>query len=452
MVVGDGTQGFTDNTVPGSLLDVISLFHGTTLPTAGTNKIPQYGLFLKTDTGLIYENTGSLATPVWTLRVLAGGDLLPYLKISTTIGDYSQPASAVASSENITSPTFSDDFTADTNWTPSGSGQAYDAGNDEWDFTSPNTNGAMYCYRDLTGAEISGDFYFQCKIRFDALAAADGCGVDSHFIGLSDITTTQGTNVSQDAIGIFFWNNDVILVNANNAAPNAVSPSNNVLTTGTFYFRMYRNGTTVYVDIADNINFSSPIYSANATVAGTGLRYMHLYSHHTNSGACGAGTTTYSIDDVIFVNGTYVYNYFPASNSVDNQTATKWKSNSEANPRIYVDLTSNREIVGLALNIDKTTTTVTSLKIRASTDTTFTDGENIVYINLTDFTDDTWRFLVNNFLSDNRRYVQIYANETGVLAINEIKVRYGVSDLLKILDHRHKTRIVDSADSFVDSN
>lgn len=137
----------------------------------------------------------------------------------------------------------------------------------------------------------------------------------------------------------------------------------------------------------------------------------------------------------------------------DDNTGTEWISLSEANPNFYIDLSgSAREIVGVALNIDKTNTTVTSLKIRASTDTTFTDGETIAYVNISDFTDDTWRFLANNFLTTNCRYVQIYANEAGVLAINEIKVRYGVSDTNKILGLRVGTRVVSVADSFVDSN
>lgn len=62
----DGTDVFTSNVVAGDKLDKVGVWHGTTLPTSPTNKIPTDGLFFKTDTGILFHNTGTLASPVFT--------------------------------------------------------------------------------------------------------------------------------------------------------------------------------------------------------------------------------------------------------------------------------------------------------------------------------------------------------------------------------------------------
>ena len=59
----DGTDTITGNPVAGAKLDRTLLWHGTTLPTNPTNEVPANGLFLKTDTGILYENTGTIHAP-----------------------------------------------------------------------------------------------------------------------------------------------------------------------------------------------------------------------------------------------------------------------------------------------------------------------------------------------------------------------------------------------------
>ena len=131
---------------------------------------------------------------------------------------------------------------------------------------------------------------------------------------------------------------------------------------------------------------------------------------------------------------------------------TGWLSTSEANPNAYYDFSSDREIVSLRITLNTTSTNLTAIKIRASTDTSFNDAENVAYINVSDFTSVTARYIAINFLSSNRRYVQVYGVGTGILGVNTLSARYGVTDLIKILTHKHKTRNVSAADSFVDSN
>lgn len=70
MTVYDGTDTFSgDKGVSSARLNKTVLWHGDTLPTAGNNEVPTNGLFLKTNTGIVYENTGTLGSPTWTIRI-----------------------------------------------------------------------------------------------------------------------------------------------------------------------------------------------------------------------------------------------------------------------------------------------------------------------------------------------------------------------------------------------
>ena len=66
----DGTSGIKGDQVTGDKLDRTRMWHGTTLPTNPTNEVPSNGLFLKTDTGAFYENTGTIGSPVFEILAL----------------------------------------------------------------------------------------------------------------------------------------------------------------------------------------------------------------------------------------------------------------------------------------------------------------------------------------------------------------------------------------------
>lgn len=83
MTIYDGTDVFTGNNVTGAKLDSVSMWHGTTLPTAGSNQVPANGLFFKTDSGLIYENTGTLASPTWTQVSSSGVEFNEFTSATT---------------------------------------------------------------------------------------------------------------------------------------------------------------------------------------------------------------------------------------------------------------------------------------------------------------------------------------------------------------------------------
>lgn len=115
----------------------------------------------------------------------------------------------------------------------------------------------------------------------------------------------------------------------------------------------------------------------------------------------------------------------PASNAIDDNLATYWESNSEVNPAIYVDMSASTTTSNLAV-YPNTATTETEIKIQSSTDAVaWTDKRTITYSNLTEA---AWNYIRFNITT--ARYWRIYGNSgnAGVMAIDEIKVLDAVSD------------------------
>ena len=115
MTEQDGTQGITGETLKGSQLDTICLYHGDTLP-GGSNDVPQNGIFLlETLDGSnkkgIYEQTNATkSTPTWVLRLSEAGDIFG----SGEDGDATNPA---APTQDPTIVQYNDlTFTTNTTW------------------------------------------------------------------------------------------------------------------------------------------------------------------------------------------------------------------------------------------------------------------------------------------------------------------------------------------------
>jgi len=125
----------------------------------------------------------------------------------------------------------------------------------------------------------------------------------------------------------------------------------------------------------------------------------------------------------------------PASNAVDDNTATYWESTSETNPAIYVDMTSSTTTSNFAV-YPNTLTTETEIKIQSSTNASdWTDKRTITYSNLTEA---AWNYIRFNLTT--ARYWRIYGNsgDAAVLAIDEIKVLDAVSDTDVRTLHGHR--------------
>lgn len=401
---------------------------------------------------ILYERNA--ANTAWSV---VGADLKPYLTLSTTIGDYTSPNASTASS-TYTTATFTDDGTSYADQT------AYDAvwvssdtavirgspTNDRIEQVIASDGTENYIYYDLGSALSDSAFVFRFSIN-----KVTTSGTFNIRVGLS--SNSSGHATAQDGLFLAFASGNIYAEDCDGVDLDSGTLNITDVTQAdgvTYYYEISRTSATQFLlkAFTDSSYTTQTGTTETVTIASTvqSLRYIKITERPINN----ATTATIYIDDFEIHNGITSVTSYAAANVYDGSTSSQWRSTSSNNPNIYVDLSgSAREIVGLAINLDRTTTTATSLKIRASTDTSFDDTENIAYLNVTDFTDDTWRYIANNFLPTNCRYIQIYANENScVLAINEIKVRYGVSDGVKILGHKHRTRTTTSSDSFVDSN
>lgn len=384
------------------------LWRGTALPVGAANKVPYKGAFLLVDSlsapttaDWYIQTSTTLSSPSFVKLPSSGG--LPYLTLSTTIDDYTSPNAAVSSSSD----------------------------------TAP------------------------------ALLIVDNAGTTN----IATLRATGDTRVAQSITDAALRNTDIssvkVWLKKNNSPTGTVSlvirkiSDDNIVGTfdNTFDPSEITTGYTQF-EFTSAAGITTPNESYRISIEFDGGDASNWIQVEGSSSSVYADGALWTYDPTTWTEGStdvrmeFVYLASDSTASVyDDNTDTYWKSDSEASPAIYVDLSgSAREIVGIALNINKTETTITAIKIRASTDTSFSDAENIAYVNISDFTENTWRFLANNFLADDRRYVQFIGVGTGILAIYGIKVRYGISDLIKILTHQHRTRTVDSADSFVDAS
>ena len=103
----------------------------------------------------------------------------------------------------------------------------------------------------------------------------------------------------------------------------------------------------------------------------------------------------------------------------DNNTATKWTSNSENNPNVYVDMGSALNLCAIAIYWDSTGTE-TEIKIQSSANaTTWTDKRKITASNLTNGAWNYYRFNI----AGGARYIRVYGTGTSkTLSIWEIKI------------------------------
>lgn len=101
-----------------------------------------------------------------------------------------------------------------------------------------------------------------------------------------------------------------------------------------------------------------------------------------------------------------------------------WVSSAEANPAVYYDVTGSAiNLLGIAIYLNAATTE-TEIKIRCSADTTFTSGETVRTILVSNLTAGAWNYI--RFNLKNRRYIQIYGSSgaSKILAVSLAKTLY----------------------------
>ena len=198
--------------------------------------------------------------------------------------------------------------------------------------------------------------------------------------------------------------------------------------------------------VASSITGTSVTYSAGGAGAGnaSGVNPGDGASG-TNSGGSARGTGSNGIVVIRFLVGaitatggtittsggytihtfttssTFVVTATGAGKAIDDNTATKWTSNSETNPNIYVDMGSALNLCAAAFYFDSTDTTNTEILIQSSADaSTWTTKRTITKSNLTNGAYNFYRFNI----AGGARYIRFYGNSAGstVLSIWEIKI------------------------------
>lgn len=394
--VREGTESF--NEVSAQVLGETCVYIGTALPTGSANKVVQYGKFLLVDslsaptTATWYVQTSAtLSSPNFVeIPSVTGGDELPYFPLSTTIGDYTTPSSATATS----------------------SVSSYDSAT-VVDNAGTTDGIALRSTNDIRGAELITDSSKRNKAIKDVKVI------------LKKLNSPTG-NISC-----------VIRKSSDNSVVGTLSGvvAAGSVTTSYVQYTFTHSGNPV---ITPNENF----YISIEFSGGNATNYILIQTN--SSDVYANGTMWRWTSSWVSVSGDMRMEYttgeeHPVGHVYDTSTSTRWQSNAGANQAIYVDMGSDVNMVALAIygNANITETTV---KIRANTaaeGTTFTDSTLLRTILVSKIISGQWNYILLPVRL--ARYLQIYGSSGSslVMAITEIKVR-NVTDAIFGLGHKHK--------------
>ncbi len=347
--------------------------------------------------------------------------------LTTTIGDYCIPCSATATSGGAC--IFSDTLCNCCNWNVCNIGTDIAFACCRVDFTvSGSGTNLDYIHADPFCEAISHQVY-KGKFRFSTIVTGATCNVRLVF-AMSSVTTDYD-------VGTGDWAGICIVASASFCCCPEVTAKitdNGTMTSGPtssifcwspvvctdYWFKIEWNSNTN--TLAASIYTAAccaclveteTITTGDATTADC-VRFLHIGSR---TGPTNANNLTGWVDCIISENPQN------AVNAVDDCVCTTWTSLSENNPNIFIDTGAAQEIPSLAINLNRTLTTETQMQIRMSTTCCcFTDCDTVRTLNISDFTDDTYRFITLPRQCPDARYIQFYGfNDSKVLSINEIK-------------------------------
>tara|TARA_Y100000310_G_scaffold338645_1_gene428879 strand:- start:753 stop:2204 length:1452 start_codon:yes stop_codon:yes gene_type:complete len=388
--------------------------------------------------GFLLTTKGAGANPVWAAS--AGGSVATDILVqenNTTIGDYSTPSGSTCSSQAATSlsPDWTWDGTA-TGWTL-GTGCSIAASTLSITNRSDGVTESRMATRDLSSdlsvSTIGNTWVMRFKMTGTSLTNNNSGQAWSCQATIAD--NNSYTAESPANSGVFAGNFQLALHGAGstgNRYCQAWTNSSTQTTTGstfsnpitlTWYVEMTNNGTQIVVKVYSDSGFSSLIESltvaqSDPTDLQSSLKYLNfrIYVQAITT------ASTVNISEINFWNNqtaVVAYNN-PCSNAIDDNTATYWKSASETNPNIYIDMGSAAIDSNIAI-YPHSDTTEAEVIIQSSTDATnWTTRRTIL---TTNWTNGAWNYI--RFNNVNSQYWRIYGNDVGaaVLAISEIKVK-----------------------------
>ena len=352
---------------------------------------------------------------------------------STTIGDYTQPTNAICSSAASVSPTY-DDGTFGA-WTRTGTEFSEAANIISFNATTRVTNQTITT--DLGSTLSDSAWILRAKLIYTTLTLGGGqttfiefgMGNADHSTALDNGGLTMdfiGLQGAIEQVGASPW--ALVGYDSSGALDNPGNPEMDTdATTQTYYLEIKRLSTTsmsigLYSDAAFSV-LIMPIETKVIAATITGLQYLRVGNGYVGSGTVGnvfGGTIEeFQIWDGITTPTS------SCADAIDDNVATSWKSDTEVNPNIYVDMASSTTTSNLAL-YPNAGTTETEIKIQSSNDAlAWTDERTITWSNLTE---GAWNYLRFNIIA--ARYWRIYGSSgnAGDLQIDEIKVLDAVSD------------------------
>ncbi len=331
------------------------------------------GLLFRTDQLKLYVNSGTFAIPVFTnvatVPALAAGDTLVYPH-STTVGDYTQPDTAFVTSGGIP-------------------GDRYTIGTETVNLEALYPGNLQAAGNEIRAGHASiGKVIGGLTMSLRKFGSPTGDLTFRHYDSSGNTRQTFGTL--------------------------------DVSTLPTSFGRItIDGGSGLTINVTDSlaVEYSGGDVNNNVRVEGVG---SVVTPNTRNSVSVALPPSWITGVQNIFM----ILRQDIGTEAVDDNTGTKWTSDSEVAPAIHADMGAIKDMVGVTINLDRTTTTVTEIKIRASIDETFTDSENLRTIKISDLTDDVYEFIRFNRLPEDRQFLQIIGTDAGslVLAINEIKV------------------------------
>ena len=352
---------------------------------------------------------------------------------STTIGDYTQPAGATASSAALPSPDESNDFSV--------------ANMLEQDPTNIGISGGVLniiAKRDGTNDAASwalpttlsnSTWEIRCTAVISTVTLGTG-GTLRLYIGPNDTSSATAATGNHDFIGL----NANVEGGAGSKLQWAAQDTDGAsmdsgigggaiftrqIQTETLYIKMQRTSTTAYnIGLYSDATYTTLLEQENGTCPATitNLAYWGVW----NSDDTGPSTNVLNMTiDNLEVWDSGLATGSTAANAIDDNLATYWQSDDEVNPWIYVDMGSSTTTSNFGL-YPHATTTETEIKIQSSSDAiTWTDQRTITWSNLTEA---AWNYIRFNLVA--ARYWRIYGNSgnSRIMVITEIKVLDSVSD------------------------
>ena len=350
---------------------------------------------------------------------------------SSTIGDYDTPDSATASSSASTTPTYSFDFSSSTGWTL---GSGYTISSNEFNFNKSNNDDTNATY-DLGSALSNTAWTMRFKINWSAMSLPTNGSNYLMYYGVR--SSASGGSSSMNGISFFSSTADQdntwsmgakSQYNQTNQAGDYAGryPAGSYSLSTDYYIQLRRlSSTTFDYKVFSDASFTTQLFDSGAvTVNASSTGYQYVWIGVDNYGSNGAAWTGI-IDDLKIWDGS-TSTGSPANNVRDDDTATYWESDSEANPNVYVDCTgaSSDTTMSQLAYYANSATTESQIKLQYATNAGGVSSWNdLRTINTSDLTNGQYNYIrFNNAVG---RYLRVYGNSgaSGVLAINELKVQ-----------------------------